>query len=58
MCIGYNTSQIISGHIDKQIHNLMHTQFKDKIDGIFPTKNGSIYTLIDTESIKKIKLGG
>ena len=33
-------------------------QFKDKIDGIFPTKNGSIYTLIDTESIKKIKLGG
>lgn len=33
-------------------------QFKDEIDDVFPTKNGSIYTLIDTESIKRIKLAG
>lgn len=32
--------------------------FKEEIEGVFPTKTGNVYTLIDAETIKKIKLAG
>lgn len=37
-------------------HEKFACEFENEIDTIFPTENGSIYTLIDTTTIKKITL--
>lgn len=37
-------------------HDKLDCEFEETVDGIFPTENGSIYTLVDESSIKKIKL--
>lgn len=37
-------------------HDKLDCEFEDGADAIFPTGNGSIYTMIDADSIVKIKL--
>jgi hypothetical protein len=38
-------------------HEKLNCEFEESVEGVFPTSSGNIYTLIDTDSIKKIKLG-
>lgn len=37
-------------------HDKFHYKFEEEIDGVFPTKSGKEYTLIDTSTIQRISL--
>lgn len=37
-------------------HDKLNCEFEDEVEGLFPTENGSIYTLIDAKAIKTVRL--